>query len=58
MEAHGFPVHIPPPIIATPMVIFFDISPDLLVTVQGRHFGLDFGVGMGGVSAGDDVDLC
>ena len=47
--------HIPPPIIATPMLMICDISPDLFVTVQSRHFGPDFGFGSGSVSAGDDV---
>ncbi len=44
--------------IATPMVMICVVSPDLLVTVQGRHLGLDFGFGLGSGSAGDDVDLC
>ena len=54
MDADGCTLHIPPPIIATPIVMIYDFSPDLLVTVQKRHFGL----GLGSVSAGDDVDLC
>ena len=58
MDADGCTLHIPPPIIATPMVMIYDFSPDLLVTVQRRHIGLDFGLGLGSVSAGDDVDLC
>ena len=51
----GCALHIPPPIIATPMLMICDVSPNLFVTVHGRHFGLDFGFGLGSVSAGDDV---
>ncbi len=57
MEADGCIFHIPPPMMATPMVIISDVSPALLVTVQGRHFGLDFGFDLGSESAGDDVVL-
>ena len=46
LDADGCTLHIPPPIIATPIVMIYDFSPDLLVTVQKRHFGLDFGLGL------------
>ena len=55
LEADGCALHIPPPIIATPVLMICDVSPNLFVTVQGRHFVLDFGFGLGSVSAGDDV---
>lgn len=57
MEAGGRILHIPPPIIATPLVMICDLSPGLLVTVQGRHFGLGFGFDLCSGSAGDDVDF-
>ena len=33
--------------IATPMVMICDLSPSLLVTVQGMHVGPGFGFGLG-----------
>ena len=57
MKADGPTLHIPPPIIATPMVMICDLSPGSLVTVQGRHFGLGFGFDLGSGSAGDDFDF-
>ena len=57
MEADSRILHIPLPITATPIVMICDLSPGLLVAVQGRHFGLGFGFDLGSGSAGNDVDL-
>ena len=53
----GRTLNIPLPMIATPMVMIFDLSPGLPLTIRGRHFGLGFGFDSGSGSASDDVNF-